>query len=94
MPSVQCEHAYFRICSALLRRKPGRGQAMAGDNRPCMPLNVSNESQISDALECAVPRGSCEVQTLLICRTLQGVERMSLHARPRKASDGMEMTIH
>ena len=34
------------------------------------------------------------MQTLLICRTPQGVECMSLHARLRKASDGMEMTMH
>ncbi len=43
---------------------------MANDSRACEPLNVSNETQVSVTLECAFPRGSCAVQTLLICRTL------------------------
>ena len=43
---------------------------MTSDSRPCEPLNVNKENQVSVTLECAVLKGSCAVQTLLICRTL------------------------
>ena len=43
---------------------------MASDSRPCEPLNVNKETQVFVTLECAVSRGSCAVQSLLICRTL------------------------